>query len=79
MNCFYNRFIYHHLTLISADLHTRVHRERDTNVYNVVVFPTSEGGQIHLYQVAIWFTPTLHFDLPSSLLTPTFMPVHIFS
>ena len=50
------------------------HRQRDTNVYNLVVSPTSEGGQIHCNTASIRFMPTLHFNQQraSSLLKLTF-------
>ena len=37
-------------------------RERETNVVNLVLSPTNEGGQIHLKLVAILLTPTFQFD-----------------
>ena len=50
-------------------------RERENNIYNLVVSTISEGGQIHLNPAAILFTPTLHFELRSAsfLLKPTFI------
>ena len=34
---------------IDIDVHMDKERERVTNVYNLIVSPTSEGGQNHLY------------------------------
>ena len=41
-------------------------RERQTNIWNLVVSTTSDGGQIHLNPAAIRLTPTLHFDRQSA-------------
>ena len=34
---------------IDIDVHMDKERERVTNIYNLIVSPTSEGGQNHLY------------------------------
>ena len=49
-------------------------QERETNVWNLVVPPTSESGQIPLHPAAILSTPTLHLDRQStsSILKPVF-------
>ena len=53
---------------------TIIERERDTNVYNLIVSPTNEGDHIHLNPAAILFMPALHFNRQSSypLLKTTF-------
>ena len=53
-------------------------RERYTNVLNLVVFPSTDGGQIHLNPVAKKLTPTIlcdrHNDSPCLTQPSHFLP-----